>query len=112
MTSAKTYDCCTCGACCVNPDKNRAEGSVDYVMIDDEESRLLSKPALAKRHVRFDARGTAWLRIDQSGRCTALEGKLGKRVKCVVYANRPRGCRIVEPGTPECLAARKERGIE
>lgn len=105
-----TLDCQTCGACCCNRDENRREGIAAYVEIDDPRSRLLTKATLRKRYVVV-ADDAPHLRLDPSGRCAALEGKLGMRVRCAVYADRPRGCRLVEPGTRECLDARRERGI-
>lgn len=107
-----TFDCQTCGACCSNPDANRAEGYRYYVMIDDARSKLVTRPDLKKRYVVEDTKGIPHMRLDPSGRCTALEGKIGRRVRCVVYSVRPRGCRHLEPGDPECLRARRERGVD
>ena len=33
-----TFDCQTCGACCCNPDENRAERYVDYVEVTERHS--------------------------------------------------------------------------
>jgi Fe-S-cluster containining protein len=105
------FDCQKCGACCCNPDENRAEGYPYYVEIQ-APSRLLTMDDLRKRHVVHDEQGVPHLRLDPAGRCTALRGPLGKNVTCVVYDDRPRGCRLVEAGSPRCLQARKERGID
>ena len=104
-------DCQSCGACCCNRDANRAEGNVFYVEIDDPKSRLLRRDDLRKRYVVHDPDGVPHLRLDPSGRCAALRGKLGRKVHCAIYADRARGCRLVEAGSEECLAARRERGI-
>jgi Fe-S-cluster containining protein len=104
-------DCQRCGACCCNPDENRAEGFAFYVEIDDPRSRLLAKPDLRKRFVVLDDGGVPHLRLDPSGRCAALRGPLGKWVSYAVYPDRPRGCRKVEPGSERCFQARRERGI-
>lgn len=111
MTQAD-LDCERCGACCCNPDENRREGYRYYVFIDDGRSKLLEKPDWRKRYVVEDEHGVPHLRLDPSGRCAALEGRLGVRVRCVVYPHRPKGCRVVEAGSPECLKARRERGID
>jgi Fe-S-cluster containining protein len=104
-------DCQSCGACCANPDENRREGFVDYVEVA-RDGRLLADPDRRKRYVVFNAEGVPHLRLDPSGRCAALVGRLGARVRCAVYADRPRGCRLVEPGGARCLQARRERGVD
>jgi len=104
-------DCTSCGACCCNRDENRREGNVYYVEVDDPRSRLLRREDLRKRYVVVDPDGVPHLRLDPSGRCAALRGKLGRSVHCAIYADRARGCRLVEAGSAECLAARAERGI-
>ena len=103
-------DCVTCGACCTNPDENRREGFVHYVEVAAGEA-LLSKRDLLKRYTVVDERGVVHLRLDPSGRCVALRGKLGVDVHCTIYSTRPRGCRLVEAGSKRCLLAREERGI-
>lgn len=105
------YDCQTCGACCCNTDENRAENYRWYVEIEGGSS-LLKRPDLVARHVEEDHDGLPHMRLDDEGRCSALEGKLGRYVRCTVYAHRPRGCRRVQPGDEDCLRARKERGID
>jgi Fe-S-cluster containining protein len=104
-------DCQRCGACCTNPDENRAEGFAYYVEVQPD-SRLLRRDDLRKRHVVEDEHGVPHLRLDPSGRCAALRGKLGQHVHCAIYADRPRGCRLVEPDSVRCLQARRERGLE
>ncbi len=107
----RQLDCESCGACCVNPDENRAEGYVHYVEVRD--TKLLTKKDLVKKLVVLDPAGVPHLRLDPSThRCLALEGKLGQRVRCTIYALRPKGCRMLEPGDARCLVARKERGLE
>lgn len=103
-------DCQACGACCTNPDENRAEGFTSYVEVP-ASSPLLARDDRRKRYVVRDADGVPHLRLDPSGRCAALLGPLGRRVRCAIYADRPRGCRLVEAGSPRCLQARRERGI-
>jgi Fe-S-cluster containining protein len=104
------YDCVTCGACCCNTDENRAEGYPWYLEVRD--TPLLDKRDLQKRLVVYDPDGVPHLRLDPSGRCAALVGKIGRQVHCSIYALRPRGCRLVQAGDPQCLQARKERGVD
>lgn len=106
----RALDCQSCGACCTNPEENRAEGFRSYVEVAAGEP-LLKKRDLSKRYTVVDDAGVVHLRLDPSERCVALLGKLGKRVTCAIYAVRPRGCRLVEAGSPRCLLAREERGI-
>jgi Fe-S-cluster containining protein len=104
-------DCQRCGACCCNRDENRALGLPWYVEIDDARSRLLTRDDLSKRYTVRDDEGVPHLRLDPSGRCAALVGKLGRQVRCAVYADRPRGCRVVTAGSDECHEARRQRGL-
>lgn len=104
------FDCRACGACCCNRDENRAEGFSDYVEVTPRDALFLV-PDLLEQHAVKNAAGEWHLKLTADQRCVALEGKLGRRVSCAIYALRPKGCRRVEPGTPECLEARAERGI-
>lgn len=104
------YDCRSCGACCANPDENRAEGVVDWVEVGPREA-LLADVRSAERLVVTNEDGEQHLRLDPSGRCLALRGRIGRHVTCTIYALRPRGCRLIEPGDERCLQYRRERGI-
>ena len=95
----------------MNPDENQSEGYPWYVEVAD--TKLLQKPDLAKKLVHYDEQGVPHLRLDRSTqRCLALSGKLGKRVQCTIYSLRPKGCRLLMPGDPRCLLARRERGLD
>lgn len=110
MDGVTQDDCLRCGACCCNPDENRAEGFAYWVEVP-EGTRLLSKRRLVQRYVVHDSDGVAHLRLDDQGRCTALRGRLGQAVHCTIYEDRPRGCRQVEAGSERCLQYRAERGV-
>lgn len=105
-----SLDCTRCGACCCNPDENRAEGTVVYVEVTARDAILRHPQAVARYVVRGDD-GRAHLRLDAGQRCAGLRGALGRSVRCELYALRPAACRRVEAGSPECLRARQERGV-
>ena len=108
--SAPAYDCQRCGACCTNPDENRATGYSAYVDILPID-RILTRPALVRRFVATDEAGQLHVRLDREGRCVALVGNVGRHAKCGIYVDRPRGCRVLEAGSERCKSARRERGI-
>lgn len=104
------YDCTLCGACCCNPPGNRAEGFVDYIEVD-ERAPLLKKPELVRRLVVVGDDDVRHMRLDPEGRCLALRGRIGKHVRCTIYADRPRACWSVEPASDLCRAYREARGL-
>ncbi len=107
-----TYDCQACGACCCNPDENRAEDYLDYVEVK-RRTPLGRRPDLLQRFTVINDKGERHLRlIGAEQRCAALSGTLGRAVSCRIYQIRPAGCRRVEPGSRECLRDRRERGID
>lgn len=103
-------DCTRCGACCCNPDVNRAEGTEAYVEVTPKDV-ILRHPHAVARYVVRDEDGRAHLKLDAGQRCAGLRGALGRSVRCELYALRPAACRRVEAGSDECLRARRERGI-
>lgn len=103
-------DCLTCGACCCNPDENRAEGVRFWVPVRPDD-RIWKRSKVVQRLVVEDEDGAPHLRLDDGQRCAALRGSLGKRVWCTIYEDRPRACRRVEAGSERCLQYRAERGI-
>lgn len=104
-------DCQRCGACCVSPLDNRAEGVTAYVDVREGEPILRRKDLVAK-FVARDAAGRAHLRLTADHRCMALRGALGRAVHCGVYHHRPAPCRTVTPGDRECLRARRDHRID
>lgn len=105
-------DCQRCGACCVNPSENREEGYAAYVEVEPGAS-LWRRPDLVRKYVREDlAEGRPHLRLTPEGRCLGLQGALGRRVWCALYAHRPGPCRRVEAGSDLCLRYRRDAGLE
>lgn len=104
------FDCILCGACCCNPPVNRSEGFVDYIEVDDR-APLLKKPELVRRLVVVGEDGARHMRLDPEGKCFALRGRVGHQVRCTIYADRPRACRLVEAGSEMCRQHRLARGL-
>jgi Fe-S-cluster containining protein len=101
-------DCQDCGACCVNPRENQREGRTDYVPVEPR-ARLLSRRDLVRKFVSAEANHGPHLRLLSSGRCAALRGAPGRRVRCAIYHVRPKACRTVQPGDADCQRARGEQ---
>lgn len=107
-----SFDCQACGACCCNTDENRAEKYVDYVQVTARDA-LSRHPALLRKLTVLNEAGERHMKLrGREQRCVALDGRLGVRVSCSIYALRPPSCRKVEPGSPECRRDRRERGVE
>ena len=47
-----------------------------------------------------------------AGGCRALQGEIGKQVRCLQYPARPSPCREVHPGDEKCNRARAKHGLE
>ncbi len=107
-----TFDCQACGACCCNTDENRAEKYLDYVEITPRAA-LYRRPDLVRKLTVLNAKGERHMKLRGAAqRCAALSGVLGVRVSCTIYELRPSSCRVVKPGSRECLRDRRERGID
>ena len=52
------------------------------------------------------------MRLSHLHRCVALTGRLGVKVGCGIYRERPQMCRDFEAGSKDCKKHRRERGIE
>lgn len=103
-------ECMTCGACCVNPPANAAEGFAKYIEVSPGDP-ILKRADLVRKFVVQDEEGQH-LRLDASGRCLALRGRIGGRVSCSVYKERPTACRKLLAGSDECLRARAVAGLD
>ncbi len=106
------YDCVKCGACCCNTAELRARATQDYVEVGkDDELRRGRKDLLRQLAVRNDE-GLFHMRlVGEDQRCAALAGEIGGDVRCTIYRVRPAGCRRVDAGDADCLAARRSRGL-
>jgi Fe-S-cluster containining protein len=104
------YDCLSCGACCHNTPDNQAEGFVGYIEVD-AAAPLWRRPDLVRKLVVRDEDGGAHLRLHPDGRCVALRGRIGVRVRCEIYRERPAACRRVEAGGELCQTYRRAAGL-
>jgi Fe-S-cluster containining protein len=72
---------------------------------------MLAAPAGAevlRRLTVLDPRPPGWRFVRNTGeRCAALDVSTPGRYPCGIYEVRPDDCRIVEPGSPACLEARR-----
>ncbi len=105
------YDCQRCGACCVNLPENQEAGFASWVEIEPDD-RILERPELVRRLVVRDRDDVPHLRLAPDGRCLALKGGLGRRVKCDIYNDRPSPCRRVQAGDELCRRYRVVHGID
>lgn len=103
------FDCQACGACCCNTKRNIAVDNRDYIEI--EKTDVLLQPPhkdVLKRVAHRNAAGHWFMKlVGDDQRCINLEGDVGEGVGCGIYKLRATGCKRVEPGDEECLAARR-----
>ncbi len=101
---AAVPDCQTCGACC-------ATYRVAFYWAEADDAPGGQVPAAltqALRPLERCMQGTA----SAPTRCVALQGEVGHRVACGIYAQRPSPCRAVQPGDAQCRKARAHRGLD
>lgn len=88
-----------CGRCC-----HHGPRTVHLLVADDERMG----PVMLDRFTEADERPPGWRFMKNEGcHCGALDVTVPGRFPCMVYERRPEDCRIVEPGSPCCLEARK-----
>lgn len=92
-------DCVACGRCC-----HHGPETVHLLESDDERMG----PLLLAEYTVLDRRPPGWRFVKNDGdRCGALDVSVPGSYPCAIYAQRPEDCRIVEPGSPVCLEARR-----
>lgn len=108
-TVAVELDCRKCGACCAPME----QASDTHVLLGDGD--LTSVAAVIRDSLTSFHGGARYMstkRNDQGLKvCSALKGKIGDSCKCTIYEQRPLNCKIFEPGSDECLAARERFGV-
>jgi Fe-S-cluster containining protein len=97
-------DCVICGRCCHH-------GPRTVHLLEPDEARVLARPdgqEVLRRLTVLDDRPPGWRFVVNDGdRCGALDVSTPGRFPCAIYDVRPDDCRIVEPGSPACLEARR-----
>ena len=97
-------DCVACGRCCHH-------GPRTVHLLESDEARILAAPegeAILLRLTVLEAKPPGFRFVRNAGdRCGALDVSVPGRYPCSMYAQRPDDCRIVEPGSPACLEARR-----
>jgi Fe-S-cluster containining protein len=80
-------------------------------LLDTDEARVRCRAdgeEILRRLTVLDDRPPGWRFVRNSGeRCGALDVSVPGRYACRIYDVRPDDCRIVEPGSPACLEARR-----
>lgn len=103
-----SHPCLSCGACC-------AAYLVAFHWLEAEADGFATPAELTETldpH-RLAMRGTH----EKHPRCTALQGRIGDRVGCSIYAQRPGPCRELVPAwehglpSPQCDRARIRHGM-
>jgi Fe-S-cluster containining protein len=96
------HPCLDCGACC-------AAFRVDFSIheLDAHGGAVPAGLAVALNATLARLRGTDHV----PPRCAALAGRIGERVQCGIYAERPGACRELEPGSEACDGARARHGM-
>jgi hypothetical protein len=89
--------CLACGACCFSQ-------LPTYVRVSGADWSRLGERAEAVAHFIGHR---AFMKMS-GGHCAALEVRRGGYF-CRVYADRPRVCRELERGSPECAAEREQK---
>lgn len=90
-------DCVACGRCC-----HHGPRTVHLLEADEERLGPVLLPLYTELHPPY------FRFVKNSGaRCGALDVTVPGRYPCAIYERRPEDCRIVEPGSPACLEARR-----
>jgi Fe-S-cluster containining protein len=92
-------DCVACGRCCHHGPRTVHLLQSDDARMGEERLRLFTI---------LDDRPPGWRFMKNDGeRCAGLDVSVPGRFPCKVYEARPEDCRIVQPGSPCCLEARR-----
>ncbi|HXN30747.1 MAG TPA: YkgJ family cysteine cluster protein [Polyangiaceae bacterium] len=97
-------DCVACGRCCHH-------GPRTVHLLETDDARVLAHPGgeeILRTLTVLDGRPPGWRFVENTGdRCAALDVSVQGRYPCRIYEVRPEDCRLVEPGSPACLDARR-----
>ncbi|MBX3223586.1 MAG: YkgJ family cysteine cluster protein [Labilithrix sp.] len=92
-------DCVACGRCCHH-------GPQTVHLLEADEARMGER--LLPIYTELQGRPPHFRFIKNEGeRCRGLDVSVPGQYPCAIYEVRPEDCRIVEPGSPACLEARR-----
>jgi Fe-S-cluster containining protein len=92
-------DCVACGRCCHH-------GPSTVHLLESDEARM--GDALLAEYTFVSPKPPFFRFVKNDGECCAgLDGSVAGAYPCRIYARRPDDCRIVQPGSPACLEARR-----
>ena len=92
-------DCVACGRCCHH-------GPSTVHLLEDDEARLGEE--LLAQYTYVSPKPPYFRFVKNEGSCCGgLDTSVPGSYPCSIYARRPEDCRIVEPGSPACLEARR-----
>jgi Fe-S-cluster containining protein len=103
-TEPATFDCRACGACC-----HAREGTLLVSPLDLVRWKRTGREDILARLEDGHFGETAFA-MSERGACVHL-GMPGAPYDCSIYETRAVVCRAFEVGNPQCLAARRERGL-
>ncbi len=92
-------DCVACGRCCHHGPSTVHLLEADEERLGPEDLARLTVVSPRPPHFRF--------LMNAGDRCGALDVSRPGHFPCAIYERRPEDCRIVEPGSPCCLEARR-----
>ncbi len=92
-------DCVACGRCCHH-------GPNTVHLLEADEARMGGE--LLAEYTFVSSKPPYFRFIKNEGtRCGGLDASTPGHYPCRIYERRPEDCRIVEPGSPACLEARR-----
>jgi uncharacterized protein len=92
-------DCVACGRCCHHRPRT-------VHLLEADEARMGKR--LLDLYTDLETRPPYFRFVRNEGEvCGGLDLSIPGRYPCAIYAERPEDCRIVEPGSPACLEARR-----
>jgi Fe-S-cluster containining protein len=105
MNAPPLPSCQVCGACCA---------VLAVEVLPNEHERVMAaagKARVALPIIFDDLDGMFLVQQGQEQRCTFLSGKVGEKVVCRIYADRPDDCVSFERGSTPCWEARQRMGL-
>ncbi|MGH9948865.1 MAG: YkgJ family cysteine cluster protein, partial [Pyrinomonadaceae bacterium] len=102
--SAAVPDCVTCGACCAFP--------MAVSITENEAARIGNYTEVVLDREYADVVVGRFIPRAENDKCVNLDGKLGERIGCAIYEERPKCCREFDAGSDRCHEFRRIYGLE